>query len=79
MRACLATSVWRPAESVTAEARSVDVILGSREKDMTNLVNKQKHATIELFNLSREVFVRTVGNGTASAERTVRPSVCGLD
>ena len=62
-----------------AEARSVGVIWESREKDMTNLVNKQKHATIELFNLSREVFVRTVGNGTASAERTVRPSVCGLD
>lgn len=39
-----------------AGARSVDVILGSREKDMTNLVNKQKHATIELFNLGRKVF-----------------------
>ena len=39
-----------------AGARSVDVILGSREKDMTNLVNKQKHATIELFNLSRKSF-----------------------
>ena len=79
MRAYLATSVWRPGKSVAARARSFDVILGSRENDMTNLVNKQKHATIELFNLSRKVFARTVGNGTASAERTVRPSVCGLD
>ena len=30
---CLTTSVWRPAKSVTAEARSFDVILGSREND----------------------------------------------
>ena len=79
MRACLTTSAWRPVKSATDGARSVDAIWENREKDMKNLVNKQKHATIGLFNLSRKVFARTVGNGTALAERTVRPSVCGLD
>ena len=49
---CLTTSVWRPAKSVTAGARSFDVIWESREKDMTNLVNKQKHATIVSSNLN---------------------------
>ena len=52
MRACLMTSIWRPVKSLTAGARSVDVILGSCERDMTNLVNKQKHARIVSSNLN---------------------------